>query len=125
MVCTLLSTPPDPDVGNLNTILSAGVPVLNLKVGCPLSFGAGPVLDGDGNGLGVGGGSIAIPKELDDWNVKPPDAQVDFPSLKVVTVEVTKVEFAPLLSSSESYAQMQWSSSISIRSNKYYRGGNQ
>jgi hypothetical protein len=44
------------------------------------------VLDGDGNGFGVGGGSREVPKGLEDGNVKPPKAAFDFPSMASDTV---------------------------------------
>lgn len=50
-----------------------------------MDLDADSVLDGDGNGLGVGGGSMVVPKELEDGNVKPPRAAVDFPSITVVS----------------------------------------
>jgi hypothetical protein len=43
------------------------------------------VLDVDGKGFGVGGGSKEVPKVLEDRNVKPPKDTLDFPSIAVVS----------------------------------------
>jgi hypothetical protein len=67
-------------------MLSTEGPVLYLYIGRPFGLGEGPVLDGDGNGFGVGGASREVPKGLDDGNVKPPEAAVDFPSMASDTV---------------------------------------